>query len=58
MAATIGQKHKNGLKRVEIWENHSESLENDLYNDFQGPEHLQVGMNWENEIDTCQTTVP
>ena len=58
MAATIGQKHKNGFKVVEIWDNHSESLKNNLYNDFKGPEHLLGGMNLENEIDTCQTTVP
>ena len=58
MAATIGQKHKNGFKIVEIWDNHSESLKNNLYNDFKGPEHLLGGMNLENEIDTCQTTVP
>ena len=57
MAATIGQKHKNGFKIVEIWDNHSESLKNNLYNDFKGPEHLLVGMNLENKIDTCQTTV-
>ena len=57
MAATIGQKHKNGFKIVEIWDNHSESLKNNLYNDFKGPEHLLGGMNFENEIDTCQTTV-
>ena len=58
MAATIGQKHKNGFKIVEIWDNHSESLKNNLYNDFKGPEHPLGGMNLENEIDTCQTTVP
>ena len=58
MAATIGQKHKNGFKIVEIWDNHSESLKNNLYNDFKGPEHLLGGMNLENEIDSCQTTVP
>ena len=58
MAATIGQKHKNGFKIVEIWDNHSESLKNNLYNDFKGPDHLLGGMNLENEIDTCQTTVP
>ena len=57
MAATIGQKHKNGFKMVEIWDNHSESLKNNLYNDFKGPGHLLGGMNLENEIDTCQTTV-
>ena len=57
MTATIGQKHKNGFKIVEIWDNHSESLKNNLYNDFKGPEHLLGGMNLENEIDTCQTTV-
>ena len=57
MAATIGQKHKNGFKIVEIWDNHSESLKNNLYNDFKGPEHLLGGMNLENKIDTCQTTV-
>ena len=57
MAATIGQKHKNGFKIVEIWDNHSVSLKNNLYNDFKGPEHLLGGMNLENEIDTCQTTV-
>ena len=57
MASTIGQKHKNGFKIVEIWDNHSESLKNNLYNDFKGPEHLLGGMNLENEIDTCQTTV-
>ena len=57
MAATIGQKHKNVFKIVEIWDNHSESLKNNLYNDFKGPEHLLGGMNLENEIDTCQTTV-
>ena len=57
MAATIGQKHKNGFKIVEIWDNHSESLKNNLYNDFKGQEHLLGGMNLENEIDTCQTTV-
>ena len=57
MAATIGQKHKNGFKIVKIWDNHSESLKNNLYNDFKGPEHLLGGMNLENEIDTCQTTV-
>ena len=57
MAATIGQKHKNGFKIVEIWDNHSESLKNNLYNDFKGPEHLLGGMKLENEIDTCQTTV-
>ena len=57
MAAIIGQKHKNGFKIVEIWDNHSESLKNNLYNDFKGPEHLLGGMNLENEIDTCQTTV-
>ena len=57
MAATIGQKHKNGFKIVEIWDNHSESLKNNLYNDFKGPEHLLGGMNLENEIDTSQTTV-
>ena len=57
MAATIGQKHKNGFKIVEIWDNHSESLINNLYNDFKGPEHLLGGMNLENEIDSCQTTV-
>ena len=57
MAATIGQKHKNGFKVVKIWDNHSESLKNNLYNDFKGPEHLLGGMNLENEIDTCQTTV-
>ena len=57
MALTIGQKHKNGFKIVEIWDNHSESLKNNLYNDFKGPEHLLGGMNLENEIDTCQTTV-
>ena len=57
MAATIGQKHKNGFKIVEIWDNHSESLKNNLYNDFKGPEHLLGGMNLENEIDTFQTTV-
>ena len=51
MAATIGQKHKNGFKIVEIWDNHSESLINNLYNDFKGPEHLLGGMNFENEID-------
>ena len=58
MAATIGQKHKNGFKIVEIWDNLSQSLENNLYNDFKGPEHLLGGMNLENEIDTWQTTVP
>ena len=42
---------------VEIWDNHSESLKNNLYNDFKGPGHLLGGMNLENEIDTCQTTV-
>ena len=57
MAATIGQKHKNGFKIVEIWDNHSESLKNNLYNDFKGPEHLLGGMNLENKIDSCQTTV-
>ena len=57
MAATIGQKHKNGFKIVEIWDNPSQSLENNLYNDFKGPEHLLGGMNLENEIDTCQTTM-
>ena len=57
MAATIGQKHKNGFKIVEIWDNHSESLKNNLYNDFKGPEHLLGGMNLENEIYPCQTTV-
>ena len=57
MAATIGQKHKNGFKTVEVWDNHSESLKNNLYNDFKGPEHLLGGKNLENEIDTCQTTV-
>ena len=57
MAATIGQKHKNGFKIVENWDNPSQSLENNLYNDFKGPEHLLGGMNLENEIDTCQTTV-
>ena len=57
MAATIGQKHKNGFKIVEIWDNHSESLKNNLCNDFKGQEHLLSGMNLENEIDTCQTTV-
>ena len=43
-------------KIVEIWDNPSQSLENNLYNDFKGLEHLLGGMN-ENEIDTCQTTV-
>ena len=57
MAATIGQKHKNGFKIVEMWDNHSESLKNNLYNNLKGPEHLLGGMNLENEIDTCQTTV-
>ena len=57
MSATIGQKHKNGFKIVEILDNHSESLKNNLYVDFRGPEHLFGGMNLENEIDTCQTTV-
>ena len=57
MAATIGQKHKNGFKINEIWDNLSQSLENNLYNDFKGPEHLLGGMNLENKIDTCQTTV-
>ena len=57
MAATIGQKHKNGFKIVEIWDNHSESLKNNMFNDFKGLEHLLGGMNLENEIDTCQTTV-
>ena len=57
MAATIGQNHKNGFKIVEIWDNHSVSLKNNLYNDLKGPEHLLGGMNLENEIDTCQTTV-
>ena len=58
MAATIGQKYKNSFKIVEIWDNPSQSLENNLYNDFKGPKHLLGGMNLENEIDTCQTTVP
>ncbi len=58
MAATIGKKHKNGFKIVEILDNLSQSLENNLYNDFKGPEHLLGGMILENEIDTCQTTVP
>ena len=57
MAATFGQKHKNGFKIVEILDNHSESLKNNLYNDFKEPEHLLGGMNLETEIDTCQTTV-
>ena len=57
MAATIGQKHKKNFKLVEIWDNPSQSLENNLYDDFKGPEHLLGGMNFENEIDTCQTTV-
>ena len=33
-AATIGQEHKNSFKIVEIWDNLSQSLENNLYNDF------------------------
>ena len=45
MAATIGQKHKYGFKIVEIWDNHSESLKNNLCNDFKGQEHLLGGMN-------------
>ena len=57
MAAIIDPKRKNGFKTVESWDNHSESLENNLYNDFKGPEYLLCGTNLENEIDTCQTTV-
>ena len=57
MAATIGQKHKNAFKIVENWDNPSQSLENNLYNDFKGPEPLSGGMNLEKEIDTYQTTV-
>ena len=53
MAATIGQygqKHKNGFKIVDIWDIPSQSLENNLCNDL-------GGMNLENKIDSCQTTV-
>jgi len=57
MTAIIGQKHKKGFKIVEIWDNPSQSPENNLNIDFKGPEHLLGGMNLENEIDTCQTTV-
>ena len=57
MAATIDPKRKNGFKIVETWDNHSESLKNNLYNDFKAPEYLLGGTNLENEIDTCQTTV-
>ena len=57
MAAIIDPKRKNGFKIVETWDNHSESLKNNLYNDFKGPEYLLGGTNLENEIDTCQTTV-
>ena len=42
---------------VEIWDNHSKSLKNIFYNDFKGTEYLLAGVNLENEIDTCQTTV-
>ena len=58
MAAIIDPKRKNGFKIVETWDNHSESLQNNLYNDFKGPEYLLGGMNLENKIDTYQTTVP
>ena len=52
------QIHKvNGSNIVEIWDNPSQSLENNLYIDFKGPEHLLGGMKLENEIDTCQSTV-
>ena len=57
MAAIIDPKRKNGFKIVETWDNHSESLKNNLYNAFKGPEYLLGGTNLENEIDTCQTTV-
>ena len=50
-------KTQKWLKKVEIWDNHSESLKNNLYNAFKGPDDLLGGMNLENEIDTCQTTV-
>ena len=57
MAAIIGQNRKNSFKMVEIWDNHSKSLKNNFYNDFKGTEYLFAGVNLENEIDTCQTTV-
>ena len=57
MAAIIGQNRKNSFKMVEIWDNHSKSLKNIFYNDFKGTEYLLAGVNLENEIDTCQTTV-
>ena len=40
MAAIIDPKRKNGFKIVETWDNHSESLKNNLYNDFKGQEYL------------------
>ena len=52
MAAIIDPKRKNGFKTVEAWDNHSESLKNNLYNDFKGPEYLLGGRNLENEIDS------
>ena len=58
MAATIGQKHKNGFKIVEIWDNHSESLKNNLYNDFKGPEHLLGGMNLKNKLTHAKPLCP
>ena len=57
MAAIIGQKLHIGFKIVAIWDNNSESLQNNLCNDFKRPEYLLSGMNLENEIDKCQTTV-
>ena len=53
----IDPKRKNGFKIVETWDNHSESLKNNLDNDFKGPEYFLGGKNLENKIDTCQTTV-
>ena len=39
-----------GISRSEIWDIPSQSLENNLYNDFKWLEHLLGGMNLENKI--------
>ena len=57
MAATIGQKHKNGFKIVEIWDIGLKTPVNGLLlRNFKfGP--LFGYHNFQNQIDTWETTV-
>ena len=47
------QNCKNSFKVVESWDSHSESLKDNVYNEYKGLEYFLCGMNSENEIETC-----